>query len=72
MRILFVHPNYSAGAADIAGNWSPAWVTYVAGYLKAGGYEDYQFVDAWWTTWTTSSSAPPSASRAPMWSPRRP
>ena len=46
MRILFVHPNYSAGAADIAGNWSPAWVTYLAGYLKAGGYEDYQFVDA--------------------------
>ncbi|WP_296899668.1 cobalamin-dependent protein, partial [Thiohalocapsa sp.] len=46
MRILFVHPNYSAGAADIAGNWSPAWVTYLAGYLKAGGYMDYQFVDA--------------------------
>lgn len=46
MRILFVHPNYSAGAADIAGNWSPAWVAYIAGYLKAGGYQDYQFVDA--------------------------
>jgi len=46
MRILFVHPNYSAGAADIAGNWSPAWVAYLAGYLKAGGYEDYHFVDA--------------------------
>ncbi|MBK5965310.1 magnesium-protoporphyrin IX monomethyl ester anaerobic oxidative cyclase [Thiocystis minor] len=46
MRILFVHPNYSAGAADIAGNWSPAWVAYIAGYLKGGGYQDYQFVDA--------------------------
>lgn len=46
MRILFVQPNYSAGAADIAGNWSPAWVAYIAGYLKAGGYEDYHFIDA--------------------------
>lgn len=45
MRILFVHPNYSAGAADIAGNWSPAWVAYIAGYLKSGGYQDYQFID---------------------------
>jgi anaerobic magnesium-protoporphyrin IX monomethyl ester cyclase len=45
MRILFVQPNYSAGAADIAGNWSPAWVAYLAGYLKSGGYEDYHFVD---------------------------
>ncbi len=45
MRILFVHPNYSAGAADIAGNWSPAWVAYLAGYLKKGGYTDYHFVD---------------------------
>jgi anaerobic magnesium-protoporphyrin IX monomethyl ester cyclase len=61
MRILFVHPNYSAGAADIAGNWSPAWVAYMAGYLKAGGYDDYRFVDAWWTTWTTIRFAPPSA-----------
>jgi len=46
MRILFVHPNYSAGAADIAGNWSPAWVAYLAGCLKAGGCEDYHLVDA--------------------------
>ncbi len=46
MRILFVHPNYSAGAADIAGNWSPAWVAYLAGYLRSGGYRDYHFVDA--------------------------
>ncbi|MBN2885808.1 MAG: magnesium-protoporphyrin IX monomethyl ester anaerobic oxidative cyclase, partial [Chromatiaceae bacterium] len=45
MRILFIHPNYSAGAADIAGNWSPAWVAYIAGYLKSGGYQDYHFVD---------------------------
>ena len=45
MRILFIHPNYSAGAADIAGNWSPAWVAYIAGYLKSGGYQDYHFID---------------------------
>ncbi len=46
MRILFVHPNYKSGGAEIAGNWSPAWVAYVAGYLKSGGYGDYRFVDA--------------------------
>ena len=46
MRILFVHPNYKSGGAEIAGNWSPGWVAYVAGYLKAGGYDDYRFVDA--------------------------
>ncbi|WP_373508698.1 magnesium-protoporphyrin IX monomethyl ester anaerobic oxidative cyclase [Thiocapsa sp.] len=46
MRILFIQPNYSAGAADIAGNWSPAWAPYLAGYLKSGGYRDYLFVDA--------------------------
>jgi len=46
MRILFVHPNYICGGAEIAGKWSPAWVAYLAGYLKAGGYTDYGFVDA--------------------------
>ncbi len=46
MRILFVHPNYRSGGAEIAGNWSPAWVAYIAGYLKSAGYEDYRFVDA--------------------------
>ena len=46
MRIMFVHPNYHSGGAEIAGTWPPAWVAYLAGYLKAGGYTDIVFVDA--------------------------
>jgi anaerobic magnesium-protoporphyrin IX monomethyl ester cyclase len=46
MRILMIHPNYHSGGAEIAGNWPPAWVAYLAGYLKAGGYPDVVFVDA--------------------------
>ena len=46
MRILLLHPNYHSGGAEIAGHWPPAWVAYLAGYLKAGGYQDVQFVDA--------------------------
>jgi anaerobic magnesium-protoporphyrin IX monomethyl ester cyclase len=46
MRILLIHPNYHSGGAEIAGNWPPAWVAYLTGYLKAGGYTDVQFVDA--------------------------
>lgn len=46
MRILFVHPNYHSGGAEIAGKWSPAWVAYLAGYLKTHGYTEYVFVDA--------------------------
>ncbi|MDP2008084.1 MAG: magnesium-protoporphyrin IX monomethyl ester anaerobic oxidative cyclase [Rubrivivax sp.] len=46
MRILFIHPNYHSGGAEIAGNWPPAWVAYLTGYLKAGGYHDVHFVDA--------------------------
>lgn len=46
MRIMFVHPNYHSGGAEIAGTWPPAWVAYLAGYLKAGGYTDVVFVDA--------------------------
>jgi sterol desaturase/sphingolipid hydroxylase (fatty acid hydroxylase superfamily) len=38
MRILLMHPNYHSGGAEIAGNWPPAWVAYLTGYLKAGGY----------------------------------
>ena len=37
MRILLLHPNYHSGGAEIAGNWPPAWVAYLTGYLKAGG-----------------------------------
>jgi len=46
MRILLLHPNYHSGGAEIAGNWPPAWVAYIVGYLKAGGYPDVTFVDA--------------------------
>lgn len=46
MRILFIHPNYHSGGAEIAGNWPPAWVAYLTGYLKAGGYTDVHFCDA--------------------------
>lgn len=46
MRILLMHPNYHSGGAEIAGNWPPAWVAYLTGYLKAGGYTDIRFVDA--------------------------
>jgi anaerobic magnesium-protoporphyrin IX monomethyl ester cyclase len=46
MRVLLIHPNYHSGGAEIAGNWPPAWVAYLAGYLKAGGYSEIVFVDA--------------------------
>ena len=46
MRILLIHPNYHSGGAEIAGNWPPAWVAYLAGSLKAAGYSDVRFIDA--------------------------
>ncbi|MEM9475063.1 MAG: magnesium-protoporphyrin IX monomethyl ester anaerobic oxidative cyclase [Pseudomonadota bacterium] len=46
MRILFIHPNYHSGGAEIAGNWPPAWVAYLAGSLKAAGFDDIHFIDA--------------------------
>jgi anaerobic magnesium-protoporphyrin IX monomethyl ester cyclase len=46
MRIVLVHPNYHSGGAEIAGNWPPAWVAYLAGALKAAGYSDVHFLDA--------------------------
>lgn len=46
MRILFVHPNYHSGGAEIAGNWPPAWVAYLSGSLKAAGFTDIRFIDA--------------------------
>jgi len=33
-----IHTNYHSGGAEIAGNWPPAWVAYLTGYLKAAGY----------------------------------
>ncbi len=46
MRIVLVHPNYHSGGAEIAGNWPPAWVAYLAGSLKTAGFDDVQFIDA--------------------------
>jgi anaerobic magnesium-protoporphyrin IX monomethyl ester cyclase len=46
MRIVFVHPNYHSGGAEIAGNWPPAWVAYLAGSLKTAGFDDIHFLDA--------------------------
>ncbi|WP_018260146.1 magnesium-protoporphyrin IX monomethyl ester anaerobic oxidative cyclase [Methylobacterium sp. WSM2598] len=46
MRILFVHPNYHSGGAEIAGNWPPAWVAYLTGALRAAGFDDLHFFDA--------------------------
>ncbi|MEM9168063.1 MAG: magnesium-protoporphyrin IX monomethyl ester anaerobic oxidative cyclase [Pseudomonadota bacterium] len=46
MRIVLVHPNYHSGGAEIAGNWPPAWVAYIAGAAKKAGYTDVHFLDA--------------------------
>ncbi|MEO1191061.1 MAG: magnesium-protoporphyrin IX monomethyl ester anaerobic oxidative cyclase [Pseudomonadota bacterium] len=46
MRILFVHPNYRSGGAEIAGSWPPAWVAYLSGHLRSAGFDDIHFIDA--------------------------
>jgi len=46
MRIVLIHPNYHSGGAEIAGNWPPAWVSYLAGHLKNDGFTDIHFIDA--------------------------
>jgi anaerobic magnesium-protoporphyrin IX monomethyl ester cyclase len=46
MKILFIHPNYHSGGAEIAGNWPPAWVAYLTGALKQAGFGDVSFIDA--------------------------
>jgi anaerobic magnesium-protoporphyrin IX monomethyl ester cyclase len=46
MRIVFIHPNYRSGGAEIAGNWPPAWVAYLSGPLRKAGFDDIHFVDA--------------------------
>jgi anaerobic magnesium-protoporphyrin IX monomethyl ester cyclase len=46
MRIVLIHPNYHSGGAEIAGNWPPAWVAYLAGALKRAGHSDIRFIDA--------------------------
>jgi anaerobic magnesium-protoporphyrin IX monomethyl ester cyclase len=46
MRILFVHPNYRSGGAEIAGTWPPAWVAYLTGHLREAGFDDIHFIDS--------------------------
>ena len=46
MRVVLIHPNYHSGGAEIAGNWPPAWVAYIAGSLKAAGFDYVHFIDA--------------------------
>ena len=46
MRILFIHPNYHSGGAEIAGSWPPAWVAYLSGSLRRAGFDDIHFIDA--------------------------
>ena len=46
MRILFVHPNYRSGGAEIAGTWPPAWVAYLTGHLRQAGFDQIDFIDA--------------------------
>jgi anaerobic magnesium-protoporphyrin IX monomethyl ester cyclase len=46
MRIVFVHPNYRSGGAEIAGTWPPAWVAYLSGSLRRAGFDDIHFIDA--------------------------
>ncbi|MBX9796109.1 magnesium-protoporphyrin IX monomethyl ester anaerobic oxidative cyclase [Sphingomonas sp.] len=46
MRILFIHPNYHSGGAEIAGNWPPAWAAYLTGALRKAGFDDIVFIDA--------------------------
>jgi len=46
MRIVFIHPNYHSGGAEIAGTWPPAWVAYLAGALRDAGFDDVHFIDA--------------------------
>jgi anaerobic magnesium-protoporphyrin IX monomethyl ester cyclase len=46
MRILFIHPNYRSGGAEIAGSWPPAWVAYLTGSLRRAGFDDIHFIDA--------------------------
>jgi anaerobic magnesium-protoporphyrin IX monomethyl ester cyclase len=46
MRIVFIHPNYRSGGAEIAGSWPPAWVAYLAGHLRKAGFDDIHFIDA--------------------------
>jgi anaerobic magnesium-protoporphyrin IX monomethyl ester cyclase len=46
MHVVFVHPNYHSGGAEIAGNWPPAWVAYLSGALRKAGFNQITFIDA--------------------------
>ncbi len=52
MRILFIHPNYHSGGAEIAGDWPPAWAAYLTGALRQAGFHDIHFIDAMTTRMT--------------------
>ncbi|WP_373506596.1 hypothetical protein [Thiocapsa sp.] len=45
MRILFIHPNYHSGGAEIAGNWPPTWVAYLTGALKTAAMDRAELLD---------------------------
>ncbi len=65
MRILFVHPNYHSGGAEIAGTWSPAWVAYLTGHLRQAGFDDIHFIDAMTEDITPDALAARMAALAP-------
>ncbi|MEL7107586.1 MAG: magnesium-protoporphyrin IX monomethyl ester anaerobic oxidative cyclase [Pseudomonadota bacterium] len=65
MRILFVHPNYRSGGAEIAGSWPPAWVAYLTGSLRRVGFDDIHFIDAMTNDITDADLADQIAAIAP-------
>jgi anaerobic magnesium-protoporphyrin IX monomethyl ester cyclase len=67
MRIVLVHPNYHSGGAEIAGNWPPAWVAYLAGHLKDAGFTDIHFIDAMTNDLSDEDLAARLANSSPMW-----
>ena len=64
LRILLIHPNYHSGGAEIAGNWPPAWVAYLAGALKSAGYPDVRFIDAMTNTSDRRGAGAPHRARS--------
>ncbi len=46
MRILFEHPYYRSGRAEIAGMGPPAWGTNLTGRLWRAGFDDVHVIGA--------------------------
>ncbi|MBR2656592.1 MAG: magnesium-protoporphyrin IX monomethyl ester anaerobic oxidative cyclase [Loktanella sp.] len=65
MRILFIHPNYRSGGAEIAGSWPPAWVAYLTGSLRRAGFDDIHFIDAMTNDISDAELAPQIAAIKP-------